>query len=144
MKNTNKLFALFMTLLIALPLLFSCAPATSGSQNTTGADVSTDAPPFEKTGKTYDGADYNVLLGSLAGDCFNDFKYVEEEPTVLDAAIQKKNVQVETEFDVKIVYTEKFKTDIAIMILMLTLICRCSIVGRVHHQAFGITGRISA
>ena len=109
MKNTNKLFALFMTLLIALPLLFSCAPATSGSQNTTGADVSTDAPPFEKTGKTYDGADYNVLLGSLAGDCFNDFKYVEEEPTVLDVAIQKKNVQVETEFDVKIVYTEKFK-----------------------------------
>ena len=42
-----------------------------------------------------------------------------------------------------IAYTEKSKMGIAITILMQTLIYRFLIAGRVHHQAFGITGRIS-
>ena len=67
---------------------------TAPSAVTTDAPV-TEPPKFVHSGNTYDQADFIILVSSLAPETFNDFKYNETEPTVLDNAVQQKNMACE-------------------------------------------------
>ncbi|MBQ7010601.1 MAG: hypothetical protein IJN63_02750 [Clostridia bacterium] len=83
------------------------AATTAPNAVTTDAPV-TEAPKFVPSGKTYDQADFVILVASLAADAFNDFKFNETDPTVLDNAVQQKNTACEEMYDIVLDYVEDF------------------------------------
>ena len=114
MKKIIAILMLAVMVLTAVACGTPSGPAQSTDPVTTAPDaVTTDAPvteppKFVHSGNTYDQADFIILLSSLAGDTFNDFKYNETEPTVLDNAVQQKNMACEEMFDIVIDYVEDF------------------------------------
>lgn len=114
MKKIIAIIMLAAMVLTAVACGTTSGPAQGTDPVTTAPDaVTTDAPvteppKFVHSGNTYDQADFIILLSSLAGDTFNDFKYNETEPTVLDNAVQQKNMACEEMFDVVIDYVEDF------------------------------------
>ncbi len=104
-----KISALLLLVCTLLSALCSCGGSGTPADTSAG-DATADTAPFKKTGETYDDATFFILLGSQAGDAFNDFKFAEENVTILDEAIKAKNAKVEEEFGVVINYEEKFKS----------------------------------
>ncbi len=105
MKKQTKVLCLF----IALIMLFSLAAcnenkseSTSSSTPQTEVQSTEDVTPYAPSGNKYDGEDFVILLSSKAGDMVNFFDFSEEDPTIIDTAIQKRNIAVEEEYDVKL------------------------------------------
>ncbi len=116
----KRIFALMLAALMLISMLAACGGGNGGSTTdattTDSPDVGgttaapdTTAPVIEvpkeeyiPSGNTYDGATFTVLLSSKApeNELFNDFKYNEENATVLDDAVYRKNSQIEDEYDI--------------------------------------------
>ena len=119
-KLTKRLLALALAclmLLCAAACGGTTTPETTGDVTTDGASVTdapavtTEGPEYEFAGTTYDGADFVVLVGGRAAQTFNDFKYNEENATVLDEAVYAKNTAVEEEYKIIISYVEDMGTE---------------------------------
>ncbi len=65
---------------------------------------------YEPSGNKYDQAEFNVLVSARNTLATNCFKYAEENQSVVDSAIQRKNATVEAEYDVKFNYVEDLGT----------------------------------
>ena len=123
----KRLFARILAAALALCMLFgivACgakdpadgtdAPGvtTDGAGvDVTDAPATTEAPEYVFPGTTYDGATFTILVGGRAAGTFNDFKYNEENATVLDEAIYTKNLAVEEEYKVVIENVEDMGTE---------------------------------
>ncbi len=121
MKKSRLLVAV-LAILMLVSSFASCGGGNGGdtTADTTVATLVTDGntdpvvtdppvtepPAYVGTGEKYDGATFTVLISSNAPETllFNDFKYNEENGTVLDEAVHRKNAVVEEEYDVVIDY----------------------------------------
>ncbi len=110
MKKSTRILCLLLSALMLVGALAACG---GDSKDTTPADTNNSTPGvsdttgptsfYEPSGNTYDGADFNILLSSKDSGVVNYFEFAEENPTVIDTAVQKKNTAVEQDYEVKLV-----------------------------------------
>ncbi len=109
MKKTTKLMCLLLVMLMIVGTLAACGgDATDTGANTGDSQIKdpSDTEGYESvytpSGNKYDGQDFIVLLSSKDSGVKNFFEFSEEEPTVIDNAVQRRNASVEADYDVKI------------------------------------------
>ncbi len=110
MKKLTRILCFALCVLMLAGTLAAC---DSKKPDTTTPDTTPQTPDssgYESTytpsGTTYEGADFVILLSSKAGSVTNFYEFADENPTVIDLAVQKKNAAVEADYDVKITSTK--------------------------------------
>ena len=112
MKNNARIISLVLCALMLVGTLAACNTSPSdtvdlgkgpgGVEITGPGENGEHVSSYAPTGNKYDGAEFIVLESCKAGDMVSAFEYAEENPTVLDTGISKKNLAVEADYDVKI------------------------------------------
>ncbi len=112
MKNMAKVLCLALCLLMLVPMIAACGNGSGddtvdlGGTNTGGVVIGGDntddghTDNYAPSGTKYDGADFIVLVSNKTGDVLNMFEYADENPTLIDTAIQRKNAAVAQDYDV--------------------------------------------
>lgn len=116
MKTEIRIAVLFLSLILMVVPLASCAAHTDQESGTSASEAPVSAAPAATTEYQecpeypdvyYNGENFTILVsGHPAPNFFNDFKANEASATVIDDAIYKRNAIVEQQFGVKIVTVE--------------------------------------
>lgn len=72
-----------------------------GDQNDPSGNTNKDS--YTPSGTKYDGTDFVVLVSNKASDVLGMFEYKEEDPTIIDTAINRKNAYVANDYGVNFV-----------------------------------------
>ena len=101
----NRILALTLAILCVLPLLAAC-----GAAKTTGGETAEVVEEFTLPQYDFDGHEVNILSVGRGSVNTNDFLYDEKNPTVIDAAVERRNRSLESLYNVKIVTEQKNTT----------------------------------
>lgn len=104
----NLLLMLLSALCLCL-LLVSCGDKTPGETT----EATTEATPetgYRLPAFDFEGHEFNILSAGRRNVVENDFLFDDTNPSVLDAAIEKRNRAVEALYDIKIVTEQKNTT----------------------------------
>ncbi len=101
----KKIICVLLCALMLIPVLVACGNGESKQTTDTGTtpptpNTSETESIYTPSGNRYDGSDFNVLVSCIAGDIINFFTFAEENPTVIDLAVQKKNEAVAQDYGV--------------------------------------------
>ncbi len=110
MKKTTRILCLLLCMLMLVGTLAACG----GDAKDTTASTDDPSTPSDSTseeqkstytpsGNKYDGTDFNILLSSKDSNVSNFFEFAEEDPTVIDTAVQNKNAAVTQDYGVNFV-----------------------------------------
>ncbi len=107
MKKTTRLIC-YVLCVIMLSLVFTSCKAGVSDKDTSpvpGNITSNTSPDeyissYEPSGNKYNGADFIILLSGKSSNVSNFYEYAEENPTVIDIAVQQKNAAVAQDYDV--------------------------------------------
>ncbi len=107
MKKLTKVCAFLLCIMMLVSLLAACDTeptndTTSDTTPTVPSDTEGYVSTYTPSGNKYDGSDFVILLSSKANSVTNFYEYAEENPTIIDNAVQRKNALVEQDYDITI------------------------------------------
>jgi len=116
MKKSIRILSFALCALMLCGMLAACNGGAGDSTVDLGANGGVNIGPggnqggdhqstYAPSGNKYDGADFVVLISGKDANTLDIFTYAEENPTVIDTGIQKKNAAVESDYDIKIAET---------------------------------------
>lgn len=102
----TKWIALLLAVLCVLPLFSACGETQKTDDEKPGEEVA----EFTLPQYDFDGHEVNILSVGRGSVNTNDFLYDDVNPTVIDAAIERRNRSVESLYNIKIVTEQKNTT----------------------------------
>lgn len=105
----KRFLSLVLAALLVLPMLVACGkddtPDTEVVSTTAAVEEAYKLPEYD-----FEEHEFNILQAGRSTVNHNDFLYDEQSPSVLDAAIERRNKAVESQYNIKIVTRQQNTT----------------------------------